>query len=130
MFFRIGLVGCVLTCLMLSRSGVLCAQPSIPRGNLEQTLQDFHQMGDQEKKQLLNSVGIDVGQGFPWAKVVAWFLFGSVGFVVFMYGKNIKSFKPLLLGLALMAYPYFFNDTVWLYGIGIALCLGLFLWRD
>ncbi|MBI5416310.1 MAG: hypothetical protein HZA29_05805 [Candidatus Omnitrophica bacterium] len=60
------------------------------------------------------------------AKIIAWLIFGGVGFVAFVYGKKQQSFKPLLIGLALMGYPYFVNDTFWLYAVGAGLCFLLY----
>ncbi len=57
-------------------------------------------------------------------------LFGAIGFAAFMYGKKSYRWKPLGLGVALMAYPYFISRTWLLYAIGGALCAGLFLFRE
>ena len=57
-------------------------------------------------------------------------IFGGIGFVAFVYGKKLATYKPLCLGLALMIYPYFIPDTLWLYIIGAALTAALFVWRD
>ena len=57
-------------------------------------------------------------------------LFGTVGFVAFMYGKREASLRPMLIGAALMAYPYFVANLLVLYGIGVLLFTALFVWRD
>jgi hypothetical protein len=57
-------------------------------------------------------------------------LFGAIGFGAFLYGKKMVLYKPMLIGIILMAYPYFVPETWLLYVIGCALCLGLFLFRD
>jgi len=57
-------------------------------------------------------------------------LFGTVGFAAFMYGKKLASWKPMTIGVALMVYPYFIEETWLLYAIGVALCAGIFVWRD
>lgn len=57
-------------------------------------------------------------------------LFGTVGFAAFVYGKKSTSWKPMVTGAALMVYPYFIEQTWLLYGIGVALCVALFAWRD
>ena len=54
-------------------------------------------------------------------------LFGAVGFVAFMYGKQMALWKPMVFGGALMVYPYFVPQTWLIYAIGCALCLGLAL---
>jgi hypothetical protein len=57
-------------------------------------------------------------------------LFGAIGLGAFIYGKKLVLFKPMVIGVALMAYPYFVPQTWLLYAIGCALCLGLYLFRD
>jgi hypothetical protein len=58
------------------------------------------------------------------------FLFGAIGLAGFIYGKRLVLWKPMAIGVALMAYPYFVAETWLLYAIGGALCLGLFIFRD
>jgi hypothetical protein len=54
---------------------------------------------------------------------------GAIGLGYFMYGKKQALVMPLLCGMALMIYPYFF-DSIWaLLGIGIALCVAPFFLR-
>jgi hypothetical protein len=36
----------------------------------------------------------------------------------------------MAIGVALMVYPYFISQTWMLYVIGLALCGGLYFWRD
>ena len=38
--------------------------------------------------------------------------------------------KPALIGVALMAYPYFVSQVWLMYLIGCALCAAVFLFRD
>jgi hypothetical protein len=57
-------------------------------------------------------------------------LFGTIGLGVFMYGKKMVLYKPMIIGIALMAYPYFVPQTWLIYTIGCALCLGLYAFRD
>jgi hypothetical protein len=49
------------------------------------------------------------------------FLFSSVGFGFFMYGRKQTAVVPLACGLALMVYPYFVDDVVLMVVIGVAL---------
>ena len=65
-----------------------------------------------------------------YANLFAAILFGSAGFAAFMYGKKSASWKPMTIGVALMVYPYFIEETWLLYAIGITLCAGIFVWRD
>lgn len=57
-------------------------------------------------------------------------LFGAVGFAAFLYGKKSASWKPMSIGVALLVYPYFIEETWLLYVIGIALVSLIFVWRD
>ena len=68
--------------------------------------------------------------GFSMAEIVGGFVFGSIGFVAFVYGKRMHVWKPMFLGLALMVYTYFAQGALAVYGIGSALTAALFLFRD
>lgn len=48
-------------------------------------------------------------------------LFGSIGLGFFVYGRRQKAVVPLLSGLALMIFPYFFSNTIALVTLGIVL---------
>ncbi|MDP5238494.1 hypothetical protein Q9Q94_03080 [Uliginosibacterium sp. 31-16] len=57
-------------------------------------------------------------------------LFGLIGAAVFMYGKRVVNFPLIGIGLTLMAYTWFVSETWLLYGIGLALCAGVYWFRD
>jgi hypothetical protein len=57
-------------------------------------------------------------------------LFGSIGFAAFIYGKKTMSWKAMVIGVALMVYPYFIGPTWLLYLIGAVLSASLFIFRD
>ena len=86
----------------------------------------------QQISTILNSVGLVAGGsgGFNWANLISGLLFGSIGFMAFMYGKKEKSAKPLIIGIILMVYPYFVSNTFWSYVIGIVLTAALYFWKD
>lgn len=65
-----------------------------------------------------------------FANLFAPVLFGSTGLGAFVYGKKAQQWKAMIIGSALMAYPYFIDNTLLLYVIGFALCLALFAFRD
>lgn len=67
---------------------------------------------------------------FSSANLIGGLLFGSIGFVAFIYGKRMHVWKPMLLGIALMAYPYFVENEISLFAIGIIGTAALFLLRD
>ena len=54
-------------------------------------------------------------------------LVSTVGFGFFIYGKKQLRIPHLVVGLALMVYPYFIASTGWMLGVGTALMLGLWL---
>jgi hypothetical protein len=48
-------------------------------------------------------------------------LFGSIGVGYFIYGKKQGRIVPLLVGIALCAFPYFFSNQVVIVAIGTVL---------
>ena len=54
-------------------------------------------------------------------------VFGLVGLVAFRYGRKNERRTTMWLGVALMVYPYAISNTWLLYGVGVALCAGLFI---
>ena len=67
---------------------------------------------------------------FTGATIIANLLFGAIGFVAFVYGKRMHVWKTMFLGLALMVYTYFVENTVALFGIGAVLTACLFIFRE
>ena len=64
------------------------------------------------------------------ATLFAGLLFGAVGMGAFAYGRKQRRALPFLIGVALMVYPYFFDDAWLLYGIGAVLIAALFMFRE
>lgn len=64
------------------------------------------------------------------SNLIGGFIFGSIGFVAFVYGKKMALYKTMFIGLALMIYPYFVSGNWPLYLIGTGLTLVLFFWKD
>jgi hypothetical protein len=56
-------------------------------------------------------------------------LFGAIGMGALVYARKISAFRPAIIGVALMAYPYFVSDNLLLWGVGIALTVSLFLFK-
>lgn len=67
---------------------------------------------------------------FTGAKIFAYIIFGAIGLGVFSYGRKSKLLGPTIIGVALMAYPYFVSGTFLLYIVGIALIAVLYFWRE
>jgi len=54
-------------------------------------------------------------------------LMSSLGFGLFIYGKKQLRVPHLVVGVALMVYPYFVGGFAAIMGIGTALILGLWV---
>ncbi len=67
---------------------------------------------------------------FSGANLIGGLIFGSIGFVAFVYGKRMHVWKPMFLGLALMVYPYFVGNDIALFVIGAVGTASLFFFRD
>ena len=78
----------------------------------------------------MEGIGLPQAGDFSVAKIFAWIIFGAIGFAVFLYGKKNKFFRPMLIGIGLMAYPYFISGTFFLYLVGIILTAALYFWRE
>jgi hypothetical protein len=63
------------------------------------------------------------------ANLIGGFVFGSIGFVAFIYGKRMNLWRPMLLGIALMVYPCFISDDLLMIAIGTIGTAGLFFLR-
>ena len=88
-------------------------------------------MDSEQVSSLLNNVGLVTGNGsFNWANLIGGTIFGTIGFMAFMYGWKQKAYKPLVIGAALSIYTFFVPNTILVYVIGIALTAALYFWRD
>jgi hypothetical protein len=57
--------------------------------------------------------------------LLASLLVGSIGFVSFAYGKKQSRLPQMLVGIALMVFPYFVASVPLMLGIAAALIAGL-----
>jgi hypothetical protein len=76
--------------------------------------------------------GLDLGGllgGLSLTTILLAVLFGLVGFAAFRYGRKNSEPRPLLIGVALMAYGYFVTNAWVSLAIGSALTLALFFPR-
>jgi hypothetical protein len=67
---------------------------------------------------------------FSAANLIGGLVFGSIGFVAFVYGKRMNLWKPMFLGIALMIYPYFITDDRIMIVLGIFGSTALFFVRE
>ena len=63
-------------------------------------------------------------------EIFAIVVFSIIGFGAFRYGKRDGRWQPMVIGMVLMAFPYFVSSGLWLYLVGAALTVGLFIFRD
>lgn len=56
-------------------------------------------------------------------------IFGAIGFVSFIYGKKQSEYKLMLIGVALMVYPYFVPGAILQWIVGALLTLMIFIFR-
>lgn len=77
-----------------------------------------------------NVSGNSLIAGFSLSGLLGGLLFGSIGFVAFIYGKKNSEFRPMITGILLMGYPYLVKGTLALYLVGVVLTVVLFVWRD
>ena len=52
---------------------------------------------------------------------------GVFGVAYFMYGKKQTKFVPMIAGILLCIYPYFFESVLWLCVVGIVLLAAPFV---
>jgi hypothetical protein len=64
---------------------------------------------------------------FEGSSFIASVVVSSIGFVVFVYGKRLQRLPQVVVGLALMAFPYFVPSVPWMAGIAAVLLGGLWL---
>lgn len=67
---------------------------------------------------------------FDAANLIGGLIFGSIGFVAFVYGKRMQQWKMMLCGLSLTIFPYFAENISILYIVGAVGTVALFFLRD
>ena len=69
------------------------------------------------------------GGMFEGYNILAGFIFGRIGWGAFRFGRQLERTKPIIIGLALMIYPYFVYNKYLLWGIGTSLLVLLWFNR-
>ena len=106
------------------------AQPTDSGGNLDAAIEEFGKLNAGQKNLILSATGMPQAGDFNAANMAAYLIFGAIGFIVFFYGRKQSSWKPIVIGILLMAYPYFVSGTLLLYLIGIGLTASLYFFRE
>ena len=70
------------------------------------------------------------GGGINWWNIIGGIIFGIIGWYAFIHGKKEKNWRPMVIGIALMVYPYFVTNTILAFAVGIALTAALYFWRE
>ncbi len=86
---------------------------------------------DEQMNTVLSTYGINASSfNFSWPNLIGGFIFGVIGWYAFNYGRKERSYKPLMIGLVLMVFPYLVSNTILLYVIGVVISSLLYFWRD
>jgi hypothetical protein len=64
---------------------------------------------------------------FDGGSLIASLIVSSIGFVVFGYGKRLERLPQVIIGLVMMAFPYFVPDTLLMSIIAGVLLVGLWV---
>jgi len=64
------------------------------------------------------------------AVLIVTILFSLIGMGVFMYAKRLALVRLMVLGVALMVYPYFVDTVGLLWLIGALLCVAVYYFRE
>jgi hypothetical protein len=67
---------------------------------------------------------------FSFSSLMSAFIFGVIGFWLVKEGKRTANFAKLFIGLGLMVYPYFTSGPWADWGVGVALCLLAYQFKD
>ncbi len=64
---------------------------------------------------------------FDGGSLIASLIVSSIGFVAFAYGKKQQRLPQVIIGLVMMAFPYFVPDTLLMSIIAGVLLVGLWV---
>lgn len=62
--------------------------------------------------------------------ILAGLIFSVIGLGAFNYGRKLELWKPKVIGLALMLYPYFVWNRWAVWAVGVALSVLLWFHHD
>lgn len=61
--------------------------------------------------------------------ILAGIIFGTIGWGAFMFGRRLDLTYPKIIGIVLMAYPYFIQQRVLIWLVGVVLLILLWIKR-
>lgn len=59
---------------------------------------------------------------FSMSTIIVSFVFGVIGFYVFIYGKKTANYKLIFTAIAMMIYPMFTSGWLMDWAVGLGLC--------
>ena len=62
--------------------------------------------------------------------LLAGLIFGAIGWGALRYGRSLDLWKPVVIGVALMVYPYMFSSRWLVWGVGVSLLVLLWFHHD
>jgi hypothetical protein len=62
--------------------------------------------------------------------ILAGLVFGTLGWGAIRYGRALERWKPVGIGLALMFYPWFVTNRIWVWVVGAGLLTLLWFHHD
>ena len=121
----------IVLAVLYAKPPLLAQEPVNSKTELGTALKDFSQLSEGgDKRNILAATGLPQISNFGPVKIAAYVIFGAIGFVAFVYGKKNTLWRPMIIGIALMTYLYFFSGTLAICFIGIALTAALYFWRE
>ena len=93
------------------------------------TFNTIEELGVSTKAPDLN-IAQDYHNFFNLQNFIFGMIFSGIGFVAFMYAKKMAEVKRMVIGLVLMIYPYFVQNTIVLCSIGIVLIAAIFFIQE
>ncbi len=129
---RTAVVVSLISSALLCFGGLVLAQETDQKEiGASAVFQEYAQSGDTKNMVALASSLLPIEKGsLNWVSIACGAIFGTIGFVGFLYGKNNRLWRPAVIGIGLMVFPYFFSSTVSVILVGLALTAALYVWRS
>ena len=62
--------------------------------------------------------------------IIAGLIFSGIGYVAFSWGRKQERYRTMVMGIVLMAYPYFTPSTTMTCVVGVVLTVALYFFHD
>lgn len=86
---------------------------------------------EQEMNSVMTTYGLNLGgPSFSFGNIMAGIIFGIIGMAALKYGHQEKNYRPVVIGLFLIIFPYFVSNTILMYVLGVGVSSLLYFWRD